>query len=37
VRQAFREEVHGAVMEALHELVVKPAQEEAKAATEAKE
>jgi len=37
VRQAFREEVHGAVMDALHELVIKPAQEELKAATEAKE
>jgi cardiolipin synthase len=37
VRDAFREQVHGAVVDALHELVVKPAQEEAKAATEAKE
>jgi phosphatidylserine/phosphatidylglycerophosphate/cardiolipin synthase-like enzyme len=37
VRDAFREEVHGAVMDALHELVVKPAREEAKAQTEAKE
>lgn len=34
VRDAFREEVHGAVVDALHELVVKPAQQEAKAATE---
>lgn len=32
VREAFRDEVHGAVVDALHELVVKPAQEEAKAA-----
>jgi len=37
VREAFRQEVHGAVMEALHELVVKPAQEEAKAAAEGKD
>jgi phosphatidylserine/phosphatidylglycerophosphate/cardiolipin synthase-like enzyme len=37
VRQAFREEVHGAVMDALHELVVKPAQEQAKEATATKE
>ena len=37
VREAFREEVHGAVVDALHELVVKPAQEEAKAASETKE
>lgn len=37
VREAFREEVHGAVVDALHELVTKPAQEEAKAATAAKE
>ena len=37
VRQAFRDEVQGAVMDALHELVIKPAQEEAKQATEAKE
>lgn len=37
VRDAFREEVHGAVMDALHELVLKPAQEEAKAAQDAKE
>jgi cardiolipin synthase A/B len=34
VREAFRDEGHGAVVDALHELVVKPAQEEAKAATE---
>jgi len=37
VRQAFREEVHGAVMDALHELVVKPAQEQAKEAAANKE
>jgi len=37
VREAFREEVHGAVMDALHELVVKPAREAAKAATEVEE
>ncbi|HKO19952.1 MAG TPA: phospholipase D-like domain-containing protein [Acidobacteriaceae bacterium] len=30
VREAFRDEVHGAVVNALHELVVKPAQEEGK-------
>jgi cardiolipin synthase len=34
VREAFRDEVHGAVVDALHELVIKPAQEEAKAASE---
>jgi phosphatidylserine/phosphatidylglycerophosphate/cardiolipin synthase-like enzyme len=37
VREAFRDEVHGAVMDALHELVVKPMQEEDKAASETKE
>jgi phosphatidylserine/phosphatidylglycerophosphate/cardiolipin synthase-like enzyme len=37
VRDAFRDELHGAVVDALHELVVKPAQEEAKAAAKAEE
>ena len=37
VREAFRDEVHGAVVDALHELVIKPAQEEAKNATAAKQ